>query len=129
MWRDRRWQMPDRDPIGTWVHGRIALPGDAAHPPPYMAQGAITPIESRRSGRPRHARDDQDPAGSLCRRHASRARRIAPSQPSTGPKVSSPLPAPASSPDAGSSLSWVRRSAGRSSRARASAASAQHSAS
>ncbi|WP_416070577.1 hypothetical protein [Streptomyces sp. ME02-6985-2c] len=40
----------DRDPIGTWVHGRIALPGDAAHPPPYMAQGAhdhadrVTPV-------------------------------------------------------------------------------------
>ncbi len=51
MWRDRRWQTPDRDPIGTWVHGRIAHPGDAAHPPPpYMAQDAhdhadrVTPV-------------------------------------------------------------------------------------
>ena len=46
MWRDRWWQMYDRDPITTWVHGRIALLGDAAHPPlQYMAQGAIMAIE------------------------------------------------------------------------------------
>ncbi|MGW0818093.1 FAD-dependent oxidoreductase [Streptomyces viridiviolaceus] len=46
MWRDRWWQMLDRDPIDTWVHGRIALLGDAAHPPlQYMAQGAIMAIE------------------------------------------------------------------------------------
>ncbi|MBV8297671.1 MAG: FAD-dependent oxidoreductase [Acidimicrobiia bacterium] len=46
MWRDRWWRMFDRDPIGTWVHGRIALLGDAAHPPlQYIAQGAIMAIE------------------------------------------------------------------------------------
>lgn len=46
MWRDRWWRMFDRDPIDTWVYGRIALLGDAAHPPlQYMAQGAITAIE------------------------------------------------------------------------------------
>lgn len=46
MWRDRWWRMYDRDPITTWVHGRIALLGDAAHPPlQYMAQGAIMAIE------------------------------------------------------------------------------------
>lgn len=46
MWRDRWWRMYDRDPIETWVHGRIALLGDAAHPPlQYMAQGAIMAIE------------------------------------------------------------------------------------
>jgi 3-hydroxybenzoate 6-monooxygenase len=46
MWRDRWWRMYDRDPIMTWVHGRIALLGDAAHPPlQYMAQGAIMAIE------------------------------------------------------------------------------------
>jgi salicylate hydroxylase len=33
MWRDRWWRMYDRDPIMTWTHGRIALLGDAAHPP------------------------------------------------------------------------------------------------
>ena len=46
MWRDRWWRMFDRDPISTWVHGRIALLGDAAHPPlQYMAQGAVMAIE------------------------------------------------------------------------------------
>ncbi len=46
MWRDKWWRMFDRDPILTWVHGRIALLGDAAHPPlQYMAQGAIMAIE------------------------------------------------------------------------------------
>jgi salicylate hydroxylase len=38
--------MFDRDPITTWVYGRIALLGDAAHPPlQYIAQGAIMAIE------------------------------------------------------------------------------------
>jgi 2-polyprenyl-6-methoxyphenol hydroxylase-like FAD-dependent oxidoreductase len=46
MWRDRWWVMSDRDPITRWVHGRIALLGDAAHPPlQYLAQGAIMAIE------------------------------------------------------------------------------------
>ena len=46
MWRDRWWRMFDRDPIFTWIYGRIALLGDAAHPPlQYMAQGAIMAIE------------------------------------------------------------------------------------
>ncbi|WUH98383.1 FAD-dependent monooxygenase [Spirillospora sp. NBC_00431] len=46
MWRDRWWRMYDRDPIMTWVTGRIALLGDAAHAPlQYMAQGAIMAIE------------------------------------------------------------------------------------
>jgi len=46
MWRDRWWRMYDRDPISTWVHGRIALLGDAAHPPlQYLAQGAVMAIE------------------------------------------------------------------------------------
>lgn len=46
MWRDKWWRMYDRDPIDTWVDDRIALLGDAAHPPlQYMAQGAIMAIE------------------------------------------------------------------------------------
>ncbi len=46
MWRDRWWGMFDRNPITIWVYGRIALLGDAAHPPlQYMAQGAIMAIE------------------------------------------------------------------------------------
>ncbi|RSN64678.1 3-hydroxybenzoate 6-hydroxylase [Actinomadura sp. WAC 06369] len=46
MWRDRWWRMYDRDPVMTWVDGRVALLGDAAHPPlQYIAQGAIMAIE------------------------------------------------------------------------------------
>ncbi|WTX00894.1 FAD-dependent monooxygenase (plasmid) [Streptomycetaceae bacterium NBC_01309] len=46
LWRDKWWRMYDRDPIMTWVHGRIALLGDSAHPPlQYIAQGAIMAIE------------------------------------------------------------------------------------
>jgi 2-polyprenyl-6-methoxyphenol hydroxylase-like FAD-dependent oxidoreductase len=46
MWRDRWWRMFDRNPIMSWVKGRIALLGDAAHPPlQYLAQGAIMAIE------------------------------------------------------------------------------------
>jgi salicylate hydroxylase len=46
MWRDRWWRMYDRDPISNWVQGRVALTGDAAHPPlPYLAQGAVMAIE------------------------------------------------------------------------------------
>jgi 3-hydroxybenzoate 6-monooxygenase len=46
MWRDRWWRMYDRDPIDSWVFGRVVLLGDAAHPPlQYMAQGAIMAIE------------------------------------------------------------------------------------
>jgi len=46
MGRDRWWRMFDREPIATWVYGRIALLGDGAHPPlQYIAQGAIMAIE------------------------------------------------------------------------------------
>jgi 3-hydroxybenzoate 6-monooxygenase len=46
MWRDRWWRMYDRDPIMTWVQGRLALTGDAAHPPlQYLAQGAVMAME------------------------------------------------------------------------------------
>jgi salicylate hydroxylase len=44
--RDRRWPLYDRAPISTWVHGRIALLGDAAHPMlQYLAQGACQALE------------------------------------------------------------------------------------
>ncbi|WP_412517195.1 FAD-dependent monooxygenase [Actinomadura madurae] len=46
MWQGKWWRMYDRDPIMTWVDGRIALLGDAAHPPlQYIAQGAIMALE------------------------------------------------------------------------------------
>jgi len=46
MWRDKWWRMFDRNPVMQWVYGRVALLGDAAHPPlQYMAQGAIMAIE------------------------------------------------------------------------------------
>jgi 3-hydroxybenzoate 6-monooxygenase len=46
MWRHIRWPMYDREPIGDWVKGRIALLGDAAHPMfQYIAQGACQAIE------------------------------------------------------------------------------------
>lgn len=46
LWRMRRWPMYDRLPIPTWVAGRLALTGDAAHPMlQYLAQGACQAIE------------------------------------------------------------------------------------
>ncbi|MFE9045198.1 FAD-dependent monooxygenase [Streptomyces sp. NPDC007818] len=44
--RDRRWPLYDRLPITDWVHGRIVLLGDAAHPMlQYLAQGACQALE------------------------------------------------------------------------------------
>lgn len=44
--RDRHWKMLDREPVATWVHGRLALLGDAAHPMlQYVAQGACQALE------------------------------------------------------------------------------------
>jgi 3-hydroxybenzoate 6-monooxygenase len=40
------WVLCDREPVGTWVDGRVALLGDAAHPMlQYMAQGACMAME------------------------------------------------------------------------------------
>jgi 3-hydroxybenzoate 6-monooxygenase len=42
----RAWVLCDREPIQTWVDGRVALLGDAAHPQlQYMAQGACMAME------------------------------------------------------------------------------------
>ncbi len=65
MWRDRWWRMFDRDPVMTWVYGRIALLGDAAHPPlQYIAQGAIMAIEDGYV-LAEHLAGNQDDAGNL----------------------------------------------------------------
>ncbi len=46
LWRDRHWQMADRNPTENWIDGRVVLLGDAAHPPlQYLAQGACMAIE------------------------------------------------------------------------------------
>lgn len=42
----KRWVLCDRDPVSTWVDGRVVLLGDAAHPMlQYFAQGACMAME------------------------------------------------------------------------------------
>jgi 2-polyprenyl-6-methoxyphenol hydroxylase-like FAD-dependent oxidoreductase len=42
----RMWVLCDREPVETWVDGRVALLGDSAHPMlQYMAQGACMAME------------------------------------------------------------------------------------
>ncbi len=42
----KRWATADREPIGSWVFGRVTILGDAAHPTTqYMAQGACMAME------------------------------------------------------------------------------------
>ncbi|MEB3100958.1 FAD-dependent monooxygenase [Ferviditalea candida] len=44
--RQRRWPMYDREPIGNWSSGRVALLGDAAHAMlQYLAQGGCQALE------------------------------------------------------------------------------------
>ena len=41
-----KWALFDRPPLKTWVDGRVAILGDAAHPMlPFMAQGATMAVE------------------------------------------------------------------------------------
>jgi 3-hydroxybenzoate 6-monooxygenase len=46
LWRDRRWPLVDRLPVGSWTRGRVTLLGDAAHcMHQYLAQGACQALE------------------------------------------------------------------------------------
>jgi salicylate hydroxylase len=48
--RGHRWEIVDRDPVDSWVRGRIALLGDAAHPMvQYVGQGAAQALEDAAS--------------------------------------------------------------------------------
>jgi salicylate hydroxylase len=44
--RTARWALYDRDPLDTWVDGRVTLIGDAAHPlVPFLGLGAAMGVE------------------------------------------------------------------------------------
>jgi salicylate hydroxylase len=61
--RDQRWPMYDREPLGTWVKGRIALLGDAAHPMvQYLAQGACQALEDAAALADSLSGEDLEPA-------------------------------------------------------------------
>ncbi|MFI1722248.1 FAD-dependent monooxygenase [Streptomyces sp. NPDC020489] len=78
--RDRRWPLFDRAPIDTWVHGRIALLGDAAHPMlQYLAQGACQALEDAVAlgeALGRHPDDPADAFTAYADRRTARAARI-----------------------------------------------------
>ena len=82
LWRNRCWPMYDREPIGTWVIGRLALLGDAAHPMlPYTSPRVPARQSKHRRARRRHhpapaSRGSIDAAGADKALHAYQAERI-----------------------------------------------------
>jgi len=73
LWSNQSWLMYDREPIESWVSGRLVLLGDAAHPMlQYLAQGACQAFE-----------DAALLAGSL--------RRLAPAGPGNGEQLARAL--------------------------------------
>jgi salicylate hydroxylase/6-hydroxynicotinate 3-monooxygenase len=69
----------DRDPLGRWIDGRVALLGDASHPmTPYMAQGAAMAIEDGAIlARCLEGLDRDGVETGLCRYEATRKERTA----------------------------------------------------
>lgn len=68
------WVLCDREPVETWVDGRVALLGDAAHPMlQYMAQGACMALEDAVALSHEMAAAPDDPARALI---AYRDRRV-----------------------------------------------------
>ncbi len=78
MWRDKRWPMYDRKPIGNWIKNRIVLIGDAAHPMyQYIAQGACQAIEDGLCLAQHLGNRDGDPTAALLAYQAERSFRTA----------------------------------------------------
>jgi salicylate hydroxylase len=88
-----RWALFDRDPRTRWVHGPLALLGDAAHPMfPFLAQGAAQAIEDA-AALALHLAAQADPrAGLRAYEHARIGRATQVQLASRGPRESNNLP-------------------------------------
>ena len=75
-----KWALYDRQPIGRWSQGPVALLGDAAHPMlPYLAQGAAMAIEDAAVAAQCLARSGDDTARALrtyCAMRRARTRSV-----------------------------------------------------
>ncbi|MBS0220676.1 MAG: 3-hydroxybenzoate 6-monooxygenase [Proteobacteria bacterium] len=74
----KMWVLCDREPVGDWIDGRVALLGDAAHPMmQYMAQGACMAMEDGVCLADSLARDPADLPTGLARYRDRRVLRTA----------------------------------------------------